>query len=212
MSAGPLRQIQISLEDFYRLDPAPQIDEFIVQPGESAALLCNQRRSEEQLIIVEDRDSDLYLGLAIEPSVLHELESPALAHENLKAFCLAVEGVSHYLFIIYCARQERHVTALELELQGEVDKYVACVMLANRAPSLSPEQIRQRLYDAFQLAEGLEILEQQRYSQANALARRYSRTLEQRFIRTFRLAAMILELRLFYRMTCQRKLEFIAGR
>jgi hypothetical protein len=202
-AASLLTQIQLSLECLYRLDPAPQISDFLLE-GPSP--------HREQLLIEQTQDSDLFLGLRLDPAVPLKLEAPCLAHDNLVEFCLAVEGVSHFLFVIFCARQLRRVSALELELQAEVDKFVACVILANRSPSLPTEQIRGRLFDAFHLSEGLDLVEQHRYSRANALARQYSRALERRFIHRLQIAAMVIELRLFYRMGCERKLEFIAGR
>ena len=105
--------------------------------------------------------------------------------------------------------QECPTSMLELELQAEIDKYVAALMLAARCPTLVSEALRARLYHGYRLAEGLTPAEQQRYHQATALARRYARGLERRFVRTGRLPAMLGELRRFYRLTCRAKQELI---
>ena len=44
---------------------------------------------------------------------------------NLPDFLLALEGVSHFVYIAHRARLERSVSAVELELQAEVDKLPA---------------------------------------------------------------------------------------
>src|SRR5690606_22268107 len=44
---------------------------------------------------------------------------------HFEAACLATEGVSHFLYVIFRARSAGQVSQLELELQGEVDKYAA---------------------------------------------------------------------------------------
>ena len=65
------------------------------------------------------------------------------------------------------------------------------------------------LYDDFRLVSGLQPGEAQRYVQANQLARRYARQLEQRFVRRCALPAMLRELRRFYRMSYRAKQELI---
>ena len=52
-----------------------------------------------------------------------------LDRENLDPFCVAAEEVSHFVYLFFCARAARQVTQLELELQGEVDKYLSSVFL-----------------------------------------------------------------------------------
>jgi hypothetical protein len=200
-SPPQLQHLQESLESFYRLEPAPPIADFLLQGRPPGG---------EELLIVEDQD--LYLALVLDSSIPPQLEADYLEHRNMSEFCLAVEGISHYLFVIFCARQERSVSMLEIELQGEVDKYVACMLLARRAPDLPSEEVRRLLYDRFRLLDGLDHSSQLRYRLANALARRYAMELEHRFIRRLAVAAMVVELRHFYRVGYARKRELIGGR
>jgi hypothetical protein len=196
-----LEELQRALEGFYRLEPAPGVASFLIEIRVGSA-------SRETLYLVEEED--LFLGLALDPALGSSLQGSCLAEAELAAFCTLVEGISHYLFVFYCARERRSVSGLELELQGEIDKYVACTFLIRRAPELSEEVIRSRLYEGFRLVDGLDAALAIRYSLANALARRYTGWLEQRFVRGLRgLAAMILELRRFYRLGYARKRELI---
>jgi hypothetical protein len=193
-----LHHIQLALEAFYRLDPAPNVTEFLVDPP---------RHSREQLLIVEEED--LFVGVALDPTLPDKLLEGKLEPDNLQEFCLLVEAVSHYLCVIFCARQERPVSVLELELQAEVDKYVVCAMLAARAPDLSRERLRSLLYERFELAAWLDPTERLRYLAANHLARRYTRALERGLAERLSWAAVPVELRRFYRLTYRGKQQLI---
>lgn len=194
-----LREMQQSLEALYRLDPAPDITQFILE---------QETRSRELLLIKEDKD--LFLALVLDPEIFVNLGGDLLSRNNLADFSLAVEGVSHFIFVVFCARQERRVAPVELELQGEVDKFIAGAMLANRCYSLPVDALHRHLFNDFTLLEGLDAAVQRRYQHANALARRYTRTLDQRFIRNKRPAALRRELRQFYRLNYSSKQELIS--
>lgn len=198
-----LQRLQRGLEALYRLDPAPAVTEFLLP-----AALAHGRR--EQLLLLED--GELFVGLALDAEVLLQLDGARLAERDLPHFSLAVEGISHFLHVVHRARHDQRTSALELELQSEVDKYVAALLLVKRCPSLAPERLRARLYTGFALLDGLTVDEQHRYSSANGLAHRYARGLEERFVRPSRLSAMLAELRHFYRLPCWAKQEHIARR
>lgn len=193
-----LSQLQQSIEQLYRLDSAPDITQFLMESPEG---------SREQLRILQE--DDLYLGVSLSPALLARLHDRRLRPSNLDQFCQVVEGVSHYLCVVHRARQTRQITALELELQAEVDKYVTSLMLARRCASLPAEVLRSKLYDRFTLVPRLPPEEQMRYVQANALARRYTRGLERRYVRQRKLPAMLAELRRFYRLSYYGKQDLI---
>jgi len=116
--------------------------------------------------------------------------------------------VSHFVFLAWRARADRPVSALELELQAEIDKYVTCVLSCGDELARSPV-LRRRLFEDFELHDDLCNEERQRYRVANANAHRYSASLEQRFVRAGRLADMLTELRWFYRLSLDDKIDFI---
>ncbi len=194
-----LRDLQKNFESLYRLDPAPDITHFIVE----------QKTTSRELLLIKEEE-DLFLGLVLDPQIFTNLGGDLLSRHNLADFSLAVEGVSHFIFVVFCARQERCVAPVELELQGEVDKFIAGAMLANRCYSLPIEALHRQLFYDFTLLEGLDAAVRRRYQHANTLARRYTQTLDQRFIRHQRSIALRRELRRFYRMNYHRKQELIA--
>jgi hypothetical protein len=80
-------------------------------------------------LLQQHGDDSVSLGVVLEPSVSDALQRrdprARLDRENLGPFCTLAEEVSHFLYLLYCVRAARSVTELELELQGELDKYLS---------------------------------------------------------------------------------------
>jgi hypothetical protein len=93
-----------------------------------------------------------------------------LDDRNLPAFLYALEGVSHFVYAAVCAQGARAVSALELELQAEVDKYVTCLLAGDAAPGRSAAW-RARLYEQHSYEPDLDADERDRYRVANDNAR-----------------------------------------
>jgi hypothetical protein len=117
--------------------------------------------------------------------------------------------VSHFIYAALCAQRARTVSALELELQAEVDKYVTCLLSGDPGPAASAAW-RRRLYDACSFEPDLDADERDRYRVANDNARRYAGALERRYVARGRIADMLVELRRFYRLPIAGKLDAIA--
>ncbi len=101
------------------------------------------------------------------------------------------------------------MSALELELQAEVDKYVVCLLADGGAPASSPRW-RRRLFEDFELEPDLDADERDRYRAAHDGARRDSASLERRFVTRGGTLDMLAELRRFYRLPLGQKLDHIA--
>jgi hypothetical protein len=166
-------------------------------------------------LLVHEDASGVDIGLFVDAAVLAHLDAhdpgARLDDRNVAAFLYAVEGVSHFVYTIVCANAARAVSPLELELQAEVDKYVVCLLAdgATGAAAASPRW-RRRLFEDFELEPDLDAEERDRYRAANENARRYSASLERRFVRHGGVADMLAELRRFYRLPIAAKLDHIA--
>ncbi|MBX3161347.1 MAG: hypothetical protein KF773_35620 [Deltaproteobacteria bacterium] len=206
-----LVRVQRGLEALYRVDTGVVIDEFVVG-AELRDLLAPVRRPREQLLVCEER-GEMSLALFIDPAALANLAAhdpgARLDDRNLGDFLLAVEGVSHFIYAIVCARADRPLTQLELELQAEVDKYVTC-LLACGAELATSATLRHRLFAACEYEADLDHDEHARYRAANDNAHRYAAWLERTFIGTRRIPEMLGELRRFYRIGLPAKLATIA--
>ncbi len=206
-----LARVQRGLETLYRVDTGVAVDDFVIDESTRAGL-APTRRPREQLLVCED-EGEMALALFIDPSVLTNLATHDPGHRlgdhNLGDFLLAVEGVSHFIYAICCARAERPVTQLELELQAEVDKYVTCLLATEPATGQS-EALRQRLFVDAEYEPDLDGDERDRYRAANDNAHRYAAWLEATFVATRRIPEMLGELRRFYREGLAAKLSRIA--
>jgi hypothetical protein len=206
-----LARVQRGLETLYRIDTGLAVDDFMIdEPTRNE--LVPARRPREQLLVCEEQ-GEMSLALFIAPSVLTNLAEHDPGHRlgdhNFSDFVLAVEGVSHFVYAICCARAERPVTQLELELQAEVDKYVTC-LLTTEIAAVQSEALRRRLFVDAEYEPDLDGDERDRYRAANDNAHRYAAWLEATFVATRRIPEMLGELRRFYREGLAAKLARIA--
>ncbi len=216
--ASVLSRLQHGIERLYRVETGLDVEAFMI--GEAARQQAGVARSpREQLLVTQPSADEVWLGLFLDRDAIANLErhDPAddLDDGNFNDFCLAVEGISHFVYVALCAEIERAVTALELELQAEVDKFACCLLLElaharHRRRRGNEYALRRRLYDDVRWADDLDATERDRYHRANDGARRYSGALERRFLTTGRILDLLAELRLFYRLDLDGKLGRIA--
>jgi len=167
-----------------------------------------------EALLVSERGEELRLGLFLDESALAQLgrgSSEPWTHERLSGFCAAAEGVSHFLYLAHRAGQGGQVSQLELEAQGEVDKYLAVVLqlwaTGRRSASTA---LRHRLFDRSVLRAGLAAAERDRYKLASALGAACARALEERFVLAGRLDALLREVRRLFRLSGGEKFSALA--
>jgi hypothetical protein len=195
----------------YRVETEVDVSDFLIDARTRDAL--GPARAPREQLLVAEQDGEVSLALFVDERALANLHANdprrRLDDANLEDFLLTVEGVSHFVYFVWRARSGRPVSALELELQAEIDKYVACVLTPERdRPMLD---LRERLFERFELAPGMDGDERERYLVANSNARAYAASLDARFVARGSLAAMLDELRRFYRLGVQEKLAYIAA-
>jgi hypothetical protein len=172
--------------------------------------------SDEQVFLIQN-DDGVRIGVFIEQSVLDRLEQhdplQSLEDENLRDYCTALEGVSHFHYLMWSVTRRRSVSLLELELQAEVDKYASAVALLTRQRcGQLPDTLHSRLFHAVRFLPELDTISRQRYQEANRHAARFCRSLEERFLRSRRTRPELWlgELRRFFRCGHQEKIRQLA--
>jgi hypothetical protein len=207
-----LGRVQQGLQQLYRIESELAVEDFVIDEEQRNAAGV-ARGPREQLLVQEDEDG-LFLGLFVDPEVVAAASScepaEAVASGALGDFLLVVEGVSHFVYVAHKAGEEQAVSALELELQAEVDKYVTCLLSSEQTVARSQRLCRSLFHDVEYL-EDLDAEELERYQVANASALRYCSSLESRFVSSRRVHEMLGELRRFYRLPLPGKLEWIRG-
>jgi hypothetical protein len=208
---GTPGRVQRGLEALYRVATDVAVDDYMIDASTRDGLV-HERRPREQLLCVE-QGGEMSLALFVDPHALANLAqhdpSRQLGDHNLGDFLLVVEGVSHFIYAVCCARAERPVSQLELELQAEVDKYVTCLLVTGPEQRQSAEW-RARLFTEPRYDEDLDADERDRYRAANDNAHRYATYLETEFVATRRIPEMLGQLRRFYRDGLAAKLSTIA--
>ena len=210
-----VRQLQSLLAGIYDVPLSQDVAQFMltdrsVLPGASPAT-----NVDEQLLVAEDADG-VSIGLFLDPAVLARLAAAnpleALNGGNLADYWTALEGVSHFVYLAWNAAHDRPVSLLELELQAEVDKYVASFwLLRAQQPRRFPAELHRVLFERARIDQQLAGDRLGLYRRANQYAARFCRRLG-RLLRPAGAQAQsraMAELRRFYRLSNAMKLRHI---
>jgi hypothetical protein len=207
---GLLEDVQRRIEAVYGLEPQEPVAEYVIPPEEAGAYPGDGSRT----LVKQDGD-ELRVAVVLEESVTRRLGEAdprvRLDGHNLDPFATLTEEVSHFVYLMFCARAERSITQLELELQGEVDKYLtALAFLSLQTEGAASPGLREALFRRYRLAHHVTPERAERYHAASRLADRYCGWLEKHYVRRGRSTELTREARRFYRLGQGEKLERIA--
>ena len=211
-----LSRIQQGLQGIYELDIPHDVYDYLITSRELAACLDNgqsRRNTREKLLVHEDGE-ELSLCLYLDQDIVKRFTDQTFLKQmdltGIQDYCLALEGISHFVYLIWNATYDRSVTLMEMELQAEVDKYVMLTDHLERYSSvMAPGQLGHLLFQSARYHEDLSGEEQKRYRMANDFARRFCQRLEKRFLLNSRKDLWLNELRRFYRLNSREKLDYI---
>jgi hypothetical protein len=211
VTSGVLLEVQRRLESLYGLELTAPVTDFLIPEDDARTYPGDGSRT-----LVSEAEGGVALGVILDGAVRRELSRSdprvRLDGTNLAPFCTLIEEVSHFVYLLFCAQAARTVTELELELQGEVDKYLcATFLLSLQNEGAVSAGLRRLLFREYRLAEGLAPSRAERYRLASDLAWRYCGFLEDRFLRPRHLPDLLREARRFYRLGQRDKLERIAA-
>lgn len=212
-----LGELQQSLHDIYRLGPGYDVRDFVVTDRALATILgpdAMLANTDETLLLAED-DQGLAMSLFLEAGMLERLHAAdplkALRPEQLDDLWKVLEGVSHFTCVAWKAARDRKVSLLELELQGEVDKFVGTMLLALAQGNTElSSRLHGWLFDEVSFHEELDDDALARYRTANDIAARYCHGLARRLVDND--AAIFGELRHFYRLPLTEKITHTRSR
>ncbi|MFO1351794.1 MAG: hypothetical protein U1F68_14435 [Gammaproteobacteria bacterium] len=211
-----LHALQRRLETLYGVSVEHSVDDFLITDAALARQLdtsAEAREVEEKLLVREHGDC-LDISLYLDSDLLVRLgadDPTAALHEgNLADFCTVLEGVSHFLYLTWNAARGRSVRCVEMEMQAEIDKFIAILVLAAEQRSLAATgRLHAWLFDQPSYDAALSGAELERYRDANRYAGKYCFYLEQRYWRRQPPSALLGELRNFYRLDLQNKIRTI---
>lgn len=213
-----LDDLQGMLQQTYDLEGEHRVTDFLtMNPAlvEALGILPGSAAAREQVLVSQQDEDCVDLAVYIAPDVLERLsESDPLErlHDgNLADFWLALEGVSHFVYLAWNAGLDKPVTRLELELQAEVDKFVLTALLLATRQGRAPDALHHGLFRRCRLDPSLDPESRARYQAASRYAETYCARLLERFRRERDLYTLTPELRRFYRLSQRGKLARIEG-
>ena len=199
------------IDRVYGLELEVDIQDFLISSDMCARL--GQDAARAAVLVREGQSRDgLELGVYIGEEALAQLAeidlSTSIRPESFELLVTAIEEVSHFAYLHYCASCERRVTQLELELQAEVDKFIITwmLLLTSRNDGRVARNLLDRLFGDFEIRPELEPVTRERYEAASSLASRYCTHVVQAALSRDRLSALLPELRSFYRLTQRGKI------
>ena len=183
--------VQSSLERVYGIDRTADVEAF----------LQSSEGERERVFVRLADDGAVEIAVRV-PSLQNDTDE-----DTFDPLCQLIEGVSHFVYLTECARTERSTTQLELELQAEVDKYVILASAISELTEMKSSRLRRRLFEEVTFAHEASSLEGERYRQANTMAHRFVRHIEQMVLGERRIAECRSRLRSFFHASQEEKLR-----
>jgi hypothetical protein len=207
-----LSRLQTLIGGIYDVSVAYDVYDFLVTDRRQLPEVAHSGVADEELIVAESADgAEVSISLYLDPALLARLSSAdplvELHAGNVADWWTALEGVSHFLYLAWNAGHDKPVSLLELEMQAEVDKYVASYWLMRRQyPRHFPAELRRVLFERTRIDPRLTHERRRLYGEAHRYAARFCRRLEQRLGSAAHGEREVLaELRRFYRLNTARK-------
>jgi hypothetical protein len=214
-----LRQLQDFIGNIYDVSISHDVYDFLVTDRQHLpeAARTNGPTDEELIVAQPEGGGEIAMSLYLDPELLerlHRADPMERLHDgNVADYWTALEGVSHFLYLAWNAGHDKPVSLLELEMQAEIDKYVASYWLMRRQwPERFPAELLRLLFERTRIDPRLAAGREDMYREASRYAEKFCRRLEQslRGARGAREEIKVLaELRRFYRLTNTRKLAHI---
>jgi hypothetical protein len=208
-----LGDLQKLLTGVYALDVHYDVRDFLTTDAALAHSLDAGGRNIEEKLLIAEENGEAEVCLYLEEELVERLtqNNPAarLNSENLEDFWTAFEGISHFTYYAWNAARGKSVTLLEMELQAEVDKFIATSLLLEQQGGPPARGLHQWLFDLPRLDERLRDGERERYRRANRYAGRYCQRLAPALARGVEAEGIMRELRHFYRLSQPAKIKHI---
>lgn len=168
-----LGEIYRVLCNIYGLESDIDIDEYLVNVEyRGDDIIVGNRMGGREALLIKNSGDMTELGLFIAPEILDVLEhsSPLASPDE---FACAAEGVSHFVYAYDRISQNKNMTKLELELQGEVDKFIVLSLAASKVRGSVSLKFFNMQFEDHRFDPALGENECRRYAEASRLAAKF---------------------------------------
>ena len=206
-----LVSLQQALQTHYDIEPPYCISEFVCHSAQIETGSSNCKGTTPEMLVYREDGTNLDISLFLNPSLLAGIDNNTCCRqwsgEIFDNGCIVLEGVSHFLYMIFNAHHDRQVSLLDLEIQAEIDKFIFAAL--NTDYCNSTDALLERLFYQISYREELSPALKQRYEQANDLACRYCQWLAGSFDLRAGDRALSAELAKIYRLNGAARLQHI---
>jgi hypothetical protein len=214
-----LTRLQGLISGIYDVSISHDVYDFLVTDRGRLPAAARAGETDEELLVEQpgdESDGEVGVSLYLDPELLERLaiaDPMVRLHDgNVADYWTALEGVSHFLYLAWNARHDRPVSLLELEMQAEVDKYVASYwLMREQLPGRFPAELLSLLFERTRIDSRLARGRESMYRESSRYAEKFCRRLEHslRDARGDSGGEVLAELRRFYRLTNARKVAHI---
>lgn len=210
-----LDYFQQQLQTIYEIRVDHSVNDFLITDKMLADhLSCESSNNNDERLLISQHEDGIDLSLYISADVYKHLENShpinLVKQGKYSEFCLMLEGVSHFLYVVWNANHHRQVTMLEMELQAEIDKFILMQALVDHEQEYdSIRNLRNWLFENNAYDSELNSNELERYEQANYYAAKYCMALQQNYKLSGLNRELLNDLRRLYRMSQQEKMRYI---
>ncbi|MFH1263321.1 MAG: hypothetical protein V1495_07775 [Pseudomonadota bacterium] len=191
-----VRELQRLLERIYRLGAQPPIEHFLISAADLRSWLPEGADPKPQ-ILIQEADGEVFLAVHLAPE--------GLEPKNLADFLSAAEETSHFVYLLWRAANEKPVSLLDLELQGEIDKFLLASAYFDGESDLFA-----RIFGKFSWLGKLSEEAKARYAEAQRLGGKFVRSLGAIAGGVGPTPGILRSLREFYRLGSQKRVASLA--
>lgn len=195
-----IAQLQRDIEELYGLGQGLAIDQFLISSQELKEVASDSSRLAPQVLLKEENGVVLF-AVHVGDEILDRFEAGEIEESDLSDFVSVAEEVSHFRYLTWSAANERSVSLLDVEVQGEIDKFLLAVRYFPEE-----EDLRERMFERISFDEHLGGDDLDRYIEANRLGEKFCRQIEEAIGDGQIDPKWVARLRAFYRLATTRRL------
>ncbi len=211
-----LKLLQEALQQRYDITVPYCISEFVCLNEAHLKQITGHKvkyDSTSEMLIYQQNGDNLDITLYLDTELLKNIEDAQLpkhwAGKTFNSNCILLEGVSHFLYLVWNAHYDRQLSQLDLELQAEVDKFIFAALDARHRDSTS--NLLKRLFQEVHYRSTMTPTLKSRYKKANELAHCYCTWLNNEFNLRTPNRQLAAELARFYRLNGAAKQRHITA-
>ena len=131
-----IEEMESILSKVYRFEKLASVRDHLISSNEATELSGQANPNASVYAFNDSEQEDFFIGIHFPEKILNNMVDTnpleSLREENLNAFMIFIEELSHFHLILNRLADKRVVSRVELEWQGEVDKLLLAALLLNR--------------------------------------------------------------------------------